>query len=326
MPDDPGERRPHHDAVDAGRGGDGAAQSAQQPAPVSEAVERPDGRREKRRLGVDGAVEKRKREDGGKQRRASGLTRREIQPRQLVETEHRDRECHPGDEDAADVQIRRRSPEQPSDMAHEHRIDGEERNRVAAARRVVVAESGDLKVPPGIVAGERVPEGTGRPEHGELFALIVRKDDVGEEGQNRRPDAKHHARTGISTAGGTRLPNLRLRLTAITRDGQQSTPESSASGAPTWTWRRSERRIYTMPLFEYACRDCGHHFEYLTREGQSPRCPTCAGSELEKQLSVFAVSTSGPSSRRSPDVAGRAVRHVRRSSRPGRLFDQLAPR
>jgi putative FmdB family regulatory protein len=51
-----------------------------------------------------------------------------------------------------------------------------------------------------------------------------------------------------------------------------------------------------MPLFEYACRDCGHHFEYLTREGQSPRCPTCAGSELEKQLSVFAVSTSGPSS------------------------------
>jgi putative FmdB family regulatory protein len=50
-----------------------------------------------------------------------------------------------------------------------------------------------------------------------------------------------------------------------------------------------------MPLFEYACRGCGHHFEYLTREGQSPRCPTCTGSELEKQLSVFAVSTSGPS-------------------------------
>jgi putative FmdB family regulatory protein len=47
-----------------------------------------------------------------------------------------------------------------------------------------------------------------------------------------------------------------------------------------------------MPLFEYACRNCGHRFEYLTREGQSPRCPTCAGSELERQLSVFAVSSS----------------------------------
>jgi putative FmdB family regulatory protein len=52
-----------------------------------------------------------------------------------------------------------------------------------------------------------------------------------------------------------------------------------------------------MPLFEYACRGCGHHFEYLTRAGQNPRCPTCAGSELEKQLSVFAVSSTGPSSR-----------------------------
>jgi putative FmdB family regulatory protein len=48
-----------------------------------------------------------------------------------------------------------------------------------------------------------------------------------------------------------------------------------------------------MPLFEYACRTCGHHFEYLTRAGQMPRCPSCEGSELEKQLSVFAVSAGG---------------------------------
>jgi putative FmdB family regulatory protein len=47
-----------------------------------------------------------------------------------------------------------------------------------------------------------------------------------------------------------------------------------------------------MPLYEYACRACGHHFEYLTREGLAPSCPACAGTELEKQLSVFAVSTS----------------------------------
>jgi putative FmdB family regulatory protein len=44
-----------------------------------------------------------------------------------------------------------------------------------------------------------------------------------------------------------------------------------------------------MPLFEYACRQCGHHFEYLTRQGQQPSCPSCAGVELEKKLSVFAV-------------------------------------
>jgi putative FmdB family regulatory protein len=53
-----------------------------------------------------------------------------------------------------------------------------------------------------------------------------------------------------------------------------------------------------MPLFEYACRACGHKFEYLTRGGQTPSCPSCASRELEKQLSVFAVgaNTSDPAS------------------------------
>jgi putative FmdB family regulatory protein len=45
-----------------------------------------------------------------------------------------------------------------------------------------------------------------------------------------------------------------------------------------------------MPLYEYACRDCGHHFEFLTRADRSPACPSCSSPELEKQLSVFAVS------------------------------------
>ncbi|MQA28252.1 MAG: zinc ribbon domain-containing protein [Luteitalea sp.] len=54
-----------------------------------------------------------------------------------------------------------------------------------------------------------------------------------------------------------------------------------------------------MPLFEYACRSCGNHFEYLTREGLSPSCPSCASAELDKQMSVFAVSTPAASAPRS---------------------------
>ncbi len=50
-----------------------------------------------------------------------------------------------------------------------------------------------------------------------------------------------------------------------------------------------------MPLFEYECRDCGHHFEFLTRADQSPACPTCASADLQKLLSVFAVNTTGAS-------------------------------
>jgi putative FmdB family regulatory protein len=50
-----------------------------------------------------------------------------------------------------------------------------------------------------------------------------------------------------------------------------------------------------MPLYEYECRACGQHFEFLTRDGQSPACPGCQGGDLQKLLSVFAVSANGRS-------------------------------
>ena len=66
-----------------------------------------------------------------------------------------------------------------------------------------------------------------------------------------------------------------------------------------------------MPLFEYECRGCGHHFEYLTRDGRSPACPSCDSGDLQKLLSVFAVgATTG-------DGPGRAkvLRHDGQSAR-----------
>ncbi len=60
-----------------------------------------------------------------------------------------------------------------------------------------------------------------------------------------------------------------------------------------------------MPLYEYACRSCGHQFEYLTRADRSPACPSCSSTELEKQLSVFAVSAgSSPAAQRDMPAAG----------------------
>jgi putative FmdB family regulatory protein len=62
-----------------------------------------------------------------------------------------------------------------------------------------------------------------------------------------------------------------------------------------------------MPLFEYACRGCGHRFEYLTRANQAPACPSCEGRDLERQLSVFAVSTksgSGAAAFETPGPCG----------------------
>jgi putative FmdB family regulatory protein len=59
-----------------------------------------------------------------------------------------------------------------------------------------------------------------------------------------------------------------------------------------------------MPLYEYACRSCGRQFEYLTRANQTPACPSCASTELEKQLSVFAVNAGPASPRQAARPAG----------------------
>jgi putative FmdB family regulatory protein len=48
-----------------------------------------------------------------------------------------------------------------------------------------------------------------------------------------------------------------------------------------------------MPLFEYRCEDCGKQFERIVPRHDSPAdCPGCSSVRVEKQLSVFAVSTS----------------------------------
>lgn len=50
-----------------------------------------------------------------------------------------------------------------------------------------------------------------------------------------------------------------------------------------------------MPLFLYACKDCGTSSEVLVRSDEDkPACPECGSEKMEKQLSRFAtVSSSG---------------------------------
>ncbi len=43
-----------------------------------------------------------------------------------------------------------------------------------------------------------------------------------------------------------------------------------------------------MPLYDYHCPACGHRFEALVRAGQTPACPQCAGTALEKAVSRIA--------------------------------------
>lgn len=49
-----------------------------------------------------------------------------------------------------------------------------------------------------------------------------------------------------------------------------------------------------MPIHEYRCRACDHEFEaVILPKGDPPACPACAGGDLERMISMFAVSSDG---------------------------------
>ena len=48
-----------------------------------------------------------------------------------------------------------------------------------------------------------------------------------------------------------------------------------------------------MPIFEYRCRTCQYGFEALVRSGDTPACPACTATDLERQISLFAVDSAG---------------------------------
>ena len=49
-----------------------------------------------------------------------------------------------------------------------------------------------------------------------------------------------------------------------------------------------------MPILEYACRACGHQFEFLKLPStqDAAKCPLCQSEDLERLLSGFAMSTT----------------------------------
>ena len=57
-----------------------------------------------------------------------------------------------------------------------------------------------------------------------------------------------------------------------------------------------------MPIYEYACQQCGREFEALVRSSTVPQCPSCHSGDLEKRLSVFATAAS--TAQAAPVAAG----------------------
>jgi len=59
-----------------------------------------------------------------------------------------------------------------------------------------------------------------------------------------------------------------------------------------------------MPIFEYACDDCGTKFEKLVRrstEANAIRCPSCGEEHLTTQYSTFAARSGTGSAKASSE-------------------------
>lgn len=70
-----------------------------------------------------------------------------------------------------------------------------------------------------------------------------------------------------------------------------------------------------MPIYEYACRGCGHHFEALVRGSEVPECPACSSQDIERLLSMFAVSSDSTRSRALKDGRRRGASVKREKDR-----------
>ena len=73
-----------------------------------------------------------------------------------------------------------------------------------------------------------------------------------------------------------------------------------------------------MPIYEYACKDCGARFEKLVRTSDNDgiSCPSCGQDHVHRELSVFSARSGGRKAEtmpggcpagmcRTPDLCGR---------------------
>lgn len=46
-----------------------------------------------------------------------------------------------------------------------------------------------------------------------------------------------------------------------------------------------------MPIYEYACEQCGNEFELLVRGKEKAACPKCESVKLERRVSLPAIKS-----------------------------------
>ncbi len=80
-----------------------------------------------------------------------------------------------------------------------------------------------------------------------------------------------------------------------------------------------------MPIFEYHCEHCAHHFDVLQKVGESAPdpCPACGRPGLRKTLSAPNFQLNGKGWRKPTVASQKAARKPQR--RVGHMLDSGAP-
>jgi len=65
-----------------------------------------------------------------------------------------------------------------------------------------------------------------------------------------------------------------------------------------------------MPIYEFLCPSCGHHFEKLVKLTEVPACPSCAFASPERQLSLSAGISTGKTRNKALTVARQRAKSV----------------
>jgi putative FmdB family regulatory protein len=78
-----------------------------------------------------------------------------------------------------------------------------------------------------------------------------------------------------------------------------------------------------MPIYEYSCRSCGDHFDFLLLKKEEVACPKCASKDLERLFSAPGSVKSGAVS----DLAMRAAKkrdkaQARVNTEEQRIYEQ----
>jgi putative FmdB family regulatory protein len=76
-----------------------------------------------------------------------------------------------------------------------------------------------------------------------------------------------------------------------------------------------------MPIYEYECRSCAERFELLVLRSESPACPACGGTGLERLLSLPTVSSDGTRQRSRADAKERRGNRLRETAVPDHHHD-----